>query len=118
MSIWKKLNWEHLEPSNPGVTLFRVHGGLSGSPDCYAFLEAVRASMTDDVKHVVVNLTDVDRINSIGVGILCACYTSIKNDGGMLYLVGVQERNSDVMRAVGLWDQLPHFPTEQDVVIA
>lgn len=115
MSVWSKLTWDHIEPENPGVTLFRVHGKLDGSQDCYAFLEAVRECMAEGLKHVVINLAEVERMNSIGIGILCACYTSITNAGGAMHLVGVPERGVNLMRAVGLWDQLLHYPTEGDV---
>ena len=116
MSVWHKLEWEHLKPENPGVILFRVNGALNGSGECYDFLEDVRKEIKSEIKHVVINLDGVERINSAGVGILCACYTSITNSDGKMYLVGVNDRNQMLMKVVGLWDQLLHFPLEKDVV--
>ncbi len=116
MSVWHKLTWDHVKPANPDVMLFRVSGALVGSKECYEFLEDVRRDIKQHVKHIVINLKDVERINSAGVGILCACYTSITNQQGKMYLVEVSERNQMLLKVVGLWDQLPHFATEQDVV--
>ncbi len=116
MSVWHKLEWEHLKPENPDVMLFRVSGALIGSKECYEFLEDVRRDVKQHVKHVVVNLAGVERINSAGVGILCACHTSITNQGGRLYLVEVGERSQMLLKVVGLWDQITHFPAEKDVV--
>jgi anti-sigma B factor antagonist len=116
MSVWHKLQWEQVAPENPGVTLFRMHGALDGSKECYSFLEDVRKEVSAGLKHVVINLDGVERINSAGVGILCACYTSVTNVDGKLYLVGVNDRNQMLMKVVGLWDQLRHYPTEKDVV--
>ncbi len=116
MSVWHKLEWEHLKPENPDVMLFRVSGALIGSKECYEFLEDVRKDISQHVKHIVINLEGVERINSAGVGILCACYTSITNQNGKMYLVEISERNQMLLKVVGLWDQLAHFPTEKDVV--
>ncbi|MCP4549776.1 MAG: STAS domain-containing protein [bacterium] len=118
MSVWKKMEWEHLKPENPGVVLFRVTGAMNGNKTCYEFLDEVRQATKGDYRYMVINVEGVERMTSSGIGIICACVTSVANSDGQMYLVGVTERNRALMEIVGLWDQITHFPTEEDVVFA
>jgi len=115
MSVWEKLEWEIIVPENPGVLLIRLSGALSSSRECYALLDEVRDKIKEDYKKLVFNLEHVERMTSAGVGILCACFTSIANAKGKMYLVGVSDRNRTLLDIVGLWDQLLHYPSEADV---
>ncbi len=115
MSVWEKLEWETIVPENPGVILLRLSGALAGSRESYALLDEVRDNLRGDYKKVVFNLEHVERMTSAGVGILCACFTSIANSEGKMYLVGVTERNKTLLDIVGLWDQIMHFPGEADI---
>jgi anti-anti-sigma factor len=115
MSVWEKLEWETIVPENPGVILLRLTGALAGSRESYALLDEVRDSFRGDYKKIIFNLENVERMTSAGVGILCACFTSLANSDCKMYLVGVSERNKTLLGVVGLWDQLLHFPSESDV---
>ncbi len=118
MNAWSELKWVRVEPENPAVILFRLSGSIKGSQECYSFLEDVRKDAKGDYKHVVLNLDGIDRINSAGVGILCACFTSITGTEGKMYLVNVSDRNKMLLEVVGLWDQLNHYASEDDVVFS
>ena len=115
MSVWEKLEWETIVPENPGVILLRLSGALSSSRESYALLDEVRDNLRANYKKIVFNLENVERLTSAGVGILCACFTSIANSKGKMYLVGVSDRNRTLLDIVGLWDQLLHFSSESEV---
>ncbi|HLP30883.1 MAG TPA: STAS domain-containing protein, partial [Geothrix sp.] len=46
--------------------------------------EAVRTSLSNGARKIVINFSKVSYLDSSGVGELVGCYTSIKNKGGDL----------------------------------
>jgi anti-anti-sigma factor len=117
MSVWAELKTERIVPENPKVVLYRLSGALSDTKASYAFLKTVRDDVKAGIATVVINLTTVERITSSGVGILCTCFTSLRSAKGRLVIVGVTDRNREILQAVGLWSVLDHCATEAEIVI-
>ena len=115
MSVWAKLEAERVLPENPHCVIYRLSGALTDSKESYTFLSDLKADVKSGLSTAIVNLEKVERINSSGVGILCACLTSIKTAEGRFLLVGMSERNRILMEAVGIWDLLEHFDTEDAI---
>jgi anti-anti-sigma factor len=115
MSKWEKLQVERIIPENPKVVVFRLSGALTSTRESYDLLEQVKDDTGSNYPQVVINLEQVTRITSAGVGILCACFTSILRSDGRFCLVGVSDRNRILMEIVGLWSKIDHFETEADV---
>ena len=105
---------ERFEPESGGTTVYRLAGAFTDSKESYGLLDKVRADLEAGARRIVINLEKVPRITSGGIGILCACFTSLNNGEGSLALVGVDERNQALLNAVGLWDRLDHFATEAE----
>jgi anti-anti-sigma factor len=115
MSVWAELEYERIVPENPRTVLYRLSGALTGSKACYAFLDAIRGDIAAGLTTVAINLNRVERINSSGVGILCTCFTTLRNADGRLIVIGVSERNQETLKAVGVWAVIDHFASEADV---
>lgn len=61
-------------------------GKMMGGPDTVKFHEAVKAYIDRGKKNFVVDLGDVDWMNSPGLGVLITAYTSARNAGGNLVI--------------------------------
>ena len=117
MTVWAELDFERITPENPHVILYRLSGALTGSKQSYDFLETVKRDIKTGFTTVVINLSQVERITSSGIGIVCTCLTSAQSADGRLIIVGVSERNQALMRSVGVWAVVTHFASEDELVL-
>ncbi len=112
MTSWTHLTVERNEQS--GVPIYRLSGNLTDSRDAYRFLKDFREEISalKPIKGVIFNLENIDHINSGGVGVLAACYTTVTNAGGRLCLAAVQHRAMAVLQVVGLLGVIDCADTE------
>jgi anti-sigma B factor antagonist len=110
------ISYERVEHEAPRVLVFRLSGRLHGSPRCFEFLEDVREDVRAGHRNVVIDVAGLEKMNSTGVGIIAACYTSLKNAGGELALSGAVDRIRMLMEVVCLWDMIRHHDTEAEAV--
>ncbi len=64
--------------------------------------ELVRDLVKSGHKEILINLRDVSRVDSSGIGELFACFTTISNQGGTLKLTQPVERVENVLRLTKL----------------
>jgi anti-sigma B factor antagonist len=84
------------------VTVYHPSGALNGHPDCFAWLEEVRGDIREGGRHIVLNLRDVTRIDSTGVGILASIHVSTVSAGGKLCLTGLNDKQRQLLEATWL----------------
>ena len=66
------------------AVVFTPKGKMMGGPDNAKFHDAIKAYLDQGKKNFVVDLGNVDWMNSPGLGILITAFTSVKNAGGEL----------------------------------
>lgn len=64
---------------------------LGGPPGSQEFRDVIYKLLDQGINKVVVDLSDVQRMNSSGLGILISALTSLRNRGGDLKLAAVNE---------------------------
>jgi len=90
-----------------GHRILRMSGALT-LHSLFPFQEAVRA---DKSPTLIVDLTKVSFVDSVGIGALVGAYVSRQKDGRKLALVGVGERVGASLKVSGLMQFFPTFPT-------
>jgi stage II sporulation protein AA (anti-sigma F factor antagonist) len=98
--------------------VFHLSGKMTGTRECYEFLDDLRDEVHAGSKNIVLDLKAVERISSPGIGILAACYTSVTRAGGRLCIVAVPEPVIALLKIVCLWDVLPRYASEQEALTA
>jgi len=98
---------EAADGSQTGHRILRVSGALT-LHTLFPFQEAVRA---DKGATLIVDLTKVSYVDSVGIGALVGAYVSRQRDGRKLALVGVGERVNASLRVSGLSQFFPMYPT-------
>ena len=68
------------------AVVFTPKGKMMGDPDNVKFHEAVKSFIDQGKKNFVVDLGNVDWMNSPGLGVLITAFTSVKNAGGDLVI--------------------------------
>lgn len=112
----KEIDVERHEMHDPDVTVYRLTGYLSNSPSGYGVLEEVRQHVRKHPAPIVLNLERVDHVNSAGIGILAACYTSVVNSGQRFALACVSRRVATILTVVKFLDVVPSYATETEAV--
>jgi len=98
------------------VVILDVNGKIMGGPDSEVFQETIRA-LIDGGKHkVLVNLENVNWINSTGLGILIAGFTALHKSGGKLKLVNVSERIESLLMITKLSTIFESFQREDEAL--
>ncbi len=74
-----------------GMVIIPLHKNLL----CEGETAGIRQTITDlvekDVRHVVLDMRDVEHINSCGLGMLVALQVTLRRVDGDLYLVGLRD---------------------------
>lgn len=100
----KDLTFE-TETRESGALLYRLSGWLYGTKSGYAFQEEVRQKVASGSKRFVIDLTDVQRIDSCGIGILAASIFSAQKAGAGMVLAAMP---ANIQRMLGLTMFLDH----------
>jgi anti-sigma B factor antagonist len=98
---------EQLDGARAGHRILRLSGELT-MRTLFPFQEAVRA---DKASALILDLSGVPYVDSVGVGALVGAYVSRQKDGRKLALVGVGERVHASLSILQLTKFFPTFAT-------
>ena len=99
-----------------GVTILDLKGRITVGPEATALREKVAAITADGSKNIVLNLKDVDYIDSTGLGALVICSTTLRKSGGAIKLLNLNRRNIELLVMTKLATVFDLFTDEQDAV--
>jgi anti-sigma B factor antagonist len=85
------------------VTILDVQGRIVLGDEIGQLRDAVRRLVADGKKKIILNLADVDYIDSSGVGELVGCFTTVRNAGGELKLLNLSQKVHDVLHVTKLY---------------
>lgn len=76
----------------------KLGGKLMGGPDSTSFHDDVKSAVGDGCRRVVIDMNEVEWLNSWGVGLLVSAFTTLRNTGGQMMLAGVPPKVMTVLR--------------------
>jgi anti-sigma B factor antagonist len=85
------------------VTILDVHGRIILGPEIGTLRTAVHDLVAQGKKKIILNLADVDYLDSSGVGELVASFTTVRNAGGELKLLNLTQKVHDVLHVTKLY---------------
>jgi anti-sigma B factor antagonist len=85
-----------------GVMVVDVKGRVTLGEGNVMLREMIRGLLEVGNKKILLNLKDVDYMDSSGLGELVKSYTTVKNQGGQLKLVNLSDRVRDLLKATSL----------------
>jgi len=97
------------------VRVVDLKGQIDGGPDSERLHEAIKEYLQQGKKKLVLNMTELRWVNSLGVGTLVAAYVSAKREDVVLSLVGTNERVRFVVERV-VPKLFTLFDSEEDAV--
>ena len=75
-----------------GVTIIHLEGSVLGGPDATVLNETLHKLVDKDRKHVLLDLSGVQTMNSSGLSMLIAALTTMRNAGGDLKLAAASKK--------------------------
>jgi anti-sigma B factor antagonist len=109
------MSLEIRESQREGVTILALKGRLTVG-EASAVREKVNEIIASGRINVVLNLENVDYIDSTGLGALVICFTSLKKANGALKLINPNKRNVELLLLTKLHTIFEVFNDEQDAV--
>src|SRR5271154_4082114 len=85
------------------VTIVDISGKIALGQESAALRELINKLTSEGRKKILLNLHDVNYIDSSGLGYLVSAYASIKKQGGELKLLNLTDKVSDVMQVTKLY---------------
>jgi anti-sigma B factor antagonist len=85
-----------------GVTILDLSGRITLGEGSVTLRDAVKDALKSS-KHILLNLKNVDYIDSSGLGELVSAYTTVKNQGGELKLLHLTTKVHDLLQITKLY---------------
>ncbi len=86
-----------------GVTIVDCSGRITLGEGSVILRDQVRDLLTKGQKKILLNLGDVNYIDSSGIGELVSAYTTAKNQGGELKLLKLTKKVHDLLQITKLY---------------
>jgi anti-sigma B factor antagonist len=86
-----------------GVTIVDLSGRITLGEASVAVRDVINDLMGKGNKKVLLNLRDVDYIDSSGIGLLVSSFTTVRSQGGQLKLVNLSKRIGDLLKITKLY---------------
>ena len=99
-----------------GVAVLEPKGKIMGGPDATLLHEKLHECIEKGTKKVIIDLADVDWMNSTGLGILISGLTTLRNNGGELKLANVTEKIQSLLAITKLVTVFEAYDSVDDAI--
>jgi anti-sigma B factor antagonist len=104
------------EREREGVVVFDLKGRITLGAEATVLREMVQRLETQAKNNLVLNMQQVDYIDSSGLGALVMCASGIKKRGGAAKLLNLNRRNIELLVMTKLATIFEIFKDEQDAI--
>ncbi len=102
-------------PDGSGVIICRIKGSIDGST-VYTFEEKLSGFLDQGVHNLILVFSQVQYINSTGMGVLVKLADKSRSQQGDFCLVEVQDRIVSLFNVLGLMKFIKLFKTEEEAI--
>ncbi|MFQ5441817.1 MAG: STAS domain-containing protein [Thermodesulfobacteriota bacterium] len=78
--------------------------------------EMCEGFLNSGVKRIILDFSNTDLINSIGVSILISIIERVKNCNAVVSFSGLKKVNYDILKLVGLTEHVSVYDSEEDAI--
>jgi|SRR5262249_436707 anti-sigma B factor antagonist len=99
-----------------GVTIVDLKGRLTVGNEVATYRDRMQKLADSGRRNVILNLADVDYIDSTGLGALVMSYTSLQKSGGKVRLLNLTRRSIELLVMTKLTTIFEVFDDEQNAI--
>jgi anti-sigma B factor antagonist len=97
------------------VVVFEVSGKIMGGEETTLFHGKIHEYIQQNKKNMIIDLKNVEWMNSVGLGMLISALTTVKNAGGRLVLANIDKIES-ILTITRLITVFEHFDTREEAI--
>jgi len=94
------------------ISLLDVAGRLT-SFEIGALRDSISRLLKQGRKNIVLNLSDLEYLDSSGIGELARIYVSVVKADGQMKVVGLSPKVEEILKITQLYQVFPEFPSEE-----
>jgi anti-sigma B factor antagonist len=98
------------------ITVVDLSGRITLGDGSALLRKTIRGLLEDQRKKILLNLADVDYIDSSGIGELVSGFTAVKNQGGDLKLLQLTKKVRDLLQITKLYTVFDIYADENSAV--
>jgi anti-sigma B factor antagonist len=110
------MSLEIQEREREGIVILDLNGRITSGPEAGAFREAASAVGTRPNPNLILNMAQVDYVDSTGLGAMVMVANIIKRAGGKIKLLNMNRRNIELLVMTKLATIFEIFNDEQDAI--
>jgi anti-sigma B factor antagonist len=99
-----------------GVTVLDLSGKITLGEGSVTIRDAVRDVLATGKNQILLNLADVNYIDSSGIGELVSALTAVKNAGGSLKLLQLTKKVHDLLQITKLYTVFDIYDDEAEAI--
>ena len=99
-----------------GITILNLNGRITMGEEAVKFRQTVQDVARSANPKLIINMKDVDYIDSTGLGAIVMSSTALRKAGGEVKLMNLNRRNVELLVATKLTTIFEIFTDEQDAV--
>lgn len=99
-----------------GVSILDLSGKIVLGEGDIQIKDRIRDLLADGQRRILLNLADVNYIDSAGLGAIISCYTTAKREGGQLKLVHLTKKVQDLLAITKLITVFETFESEKEAI--
>jgi anti-sigma B factor antagonist len=98
------------------ITILDCSGKITLGEGTMTVRNAVRDILNENGRKIILNLADVNYIDSSGIGELVSTYTTVTNTGGQFKLLNLTKKIHELLQITKLLTVFHVFENEQDAL--
>ena len=110
------MNFDIRKNEKEGIVILDLKGRLIVGEPSVRLREAINQEVGHSRSRIILNLQEVDYIDSTGLGSMVICYTTLQKSGGTLKLLKLNKRNIELLLLTKLSTIFEIFGDEQDAI--
>lgn len=110
------VNLEIHKREKEGVAILDMNGRLIVGEPATRMRETINQEVSQGSTKIILNLEEVDYIDSTGLGCMVICYTTLQKAGGTVKLLKLNRRNIELLLLTKLSTIFEIFGEEQDAI--
>ena len=110
------MSLEIQEREREGIVILDLKGRITSGSEAGAFRDAVSEVAKRPSANIILNMANVDYVDSTGLGAMVMVSTSIKRNGGKVKLLNLNRRNIELLVMTKLATIFEIFNDEQDAI--
>ena len=98
------------------VAVISISGNIKGCPEAEVIHKSIKEFLERDTTKLVVDLTEVHWVGSVGIGAIIGGLTTVRHTGGDLRLVGINNKIKNLLTITKLDGLFKVFPNVDEAV--